>query len=318
MQPVLALDLDETSLEAYKQNFPVGNAMCCSIEEVLDSPLGSIASAAEGKLVESVGSVEILLGGPPCQGHSDLNNHSRRADPKNRLYERMARFAELVKPTHIIVENVPSAIHDKGKVVQTTRKHLESLGYAVDEAVIEISCLGVAQRRKRHVLVASLTRELDLQNSLLGYARAERPASWAIGDLKAVGRNDRFDKAAVPSAVARNRIDYLFDRDCHDLPDSERPKCHRLKMHSYRSVYGRMYWDKPSQTMTSGFTCMGQGRFVHPKERRTITPHEAARLQFIPDFFKLDSVTSRTALAQVIANSVPPKLTYVLALELLR
>ena len=62
---------------------------------------------------------------------------------------------------------------------------------------------------------------------------------------------------------------------------------------------------------------MGQGRYVHPDEARTITPHEAARLQFIPDFFDFGE-TRRTALAELIGNGVPPKLTYVLALELLR
>jgi len=63
---------------------------------------------------------------------------------------------------------------------------------------------------------------------------------------------------------------------------------------------------------------MGQGRYVHPSQRRTITPHEAARLQCIPDFFRFGSVLSRTALAEMIGNAVPPKLAYVLGVELLR
>jgi DNA (cytosine-5)-methyltransferase 1 len=79
-----------------------------------------------------------------------------------------------------------------------------------------------------------------------------------------------------------------------------------------------MHWDEPSQTITSGFSSMGQGRYVHAKERRTLTPHEAARLQSIPDFFQFDYAIGRTALAEMIANAVPTKLTYVLALELLR
>ncbi len=104
----------------------------------------------------------------------------------------------------------------------------------------------------------------------------------------------------------------------HDLPDRLHPACHRLKEHSYHSVYGRLFWDKPAQTITSGFGCMGQGRYVHPKEPRTITPHEAARLQFIPDFFQFGSDVPRTVLAEMIANAVPLKLTYCLPLELLR
>jgi DNA (cytosine-5)-methyltransferase 1 len=63
---------------------------------------------------------------------------------------------------------------------------------------------------------------------------------------------------------------------------------------------------------------MGQGRYVHPRLKRTLTPHEAARLQFIPDFFAFPEDMKRTALAQMIGNAVPAKLTYVMALELLR
>ena len=51
---------------------------------------------------------------------------------------------------------------------------------------------------------------------------------------------------------------------------------------------------------------MGQGRFVHPTRSRMITPHEAARLQGIPDFFSFDAVSRRTMLHRLIGNAVPP------------
>jgi DNA (cytosine-5)-methyltransferase 1 len=65
---------------------------------------------------------------------------------------------------------------------------------------------------------------------------------------------------------------------------------------------------------------MGRGRFVHPEERRTLTPREAARIQFIPDFFDFSAAatSSRRELVEMIGNAVPPKLAYVFALELLR
>lgn len=56
---------------------------------------------------------------------------------------------------------------------------------------------------------------------------------------------------------------------------------------------------------------MGQGRFVHPKRRRTLTPHEAARIQGFPDFFSFESVQSRTELHEIIGNAVPPILATV-------
>jgi hypothetical protein len=61
--------------------------------KLLEAPLGRAASRVERALVGSLGPIDLLIGGPPCQGHSDLNNRTRRSDPKNRLYDRMARFA---------------------------------------------------------------------------------------------------------------------------------------------------------------------------------------------------------------------------------
>ena len=82
-------------------------------------------------------------------------------------------------------------------------------------------------------------------------------------------------------------------------------------------MYGRMFWDKPAQTLTSGFGSMGQGRYVHPKKRRLITPHEAARLQGIPDFFDFGSVSTLSALREMIANAVPPQFTATLVNRLI-
>lgn len=318
MEPVVALDVDVHALGVYKNNFPEVSALPYPVERHLDGELGMIATDAEKAFVASLGAVDILIGGPPCQGHSNLNNYTRRDDPKNRLYARMARFAELVHPRSIIIENVPSVLHDHGRVVDHTLAMLIRLGYKVDHGVAEVSSIGVAQKRRRHVVMASLDISPSLQHTLALYSRGIRTVKWAIGDLASTSGRSAFDLPSQPNRRNQQRIDWLFKNDRHDLPDRFRPDCHRLKEHSYRSVYGRMHWDKPSQTITSGFSSMGQGRYVHPGQPRTITPHEAARLQFVPDFFTFRPETPRTALSEMIGNAVPAKLSYVLALELVR
>ena len=100
---------------------------------------------------------------------------------------------------------------------------------------------------------------------------------------------------------------WLIENDRYNLPNQMRPKCHHDD-HTYLSMYGRLDWDEPAQTITTGFGSMGQGRYVHPSRPRTITPHEAARLQTFPDFFDFGEDTTRKTWAHVIGNAVPPLL----------
>lgn len=317
-RPVLAVDTSPVALEVYKKNFPTASVQLKDIRRLLRARLRAPLSNAERALKKMAGRIDIALAGPPCQGHSDLNNHTRRRDPKNSLYYRVARFAAIVRPTHLVIENVPAVLLDHGRVIRRTKRALEQLGYRVDDTVVRLADLGVPQTRRRHVMVASLRRKVSLENIVRRYRRRPRCVRWAIGDL--VGKNgvSIMNRAAKPTRTTERRMNYLFDHKLYDLPNTRRPPCHRSKAHTYLSVYGRLRWRRPSQTVTSGFTCMGQGRFVHPGERRTLTPREAARLQFIPDFFSFDEGRGVTAVAEMIGNAVPPKLTYVLALELLR
>jgi len=318
MVPVMALDSNQTALDVYEKNFPGVWAVGAAVETILDGALGSSASSAERALVARVGQVDVLVGGPPCQGHSNLNNHTRRKDPKNKLYDRMARFAELVRPKHVIIENVSAVLHDEGKVVARTIEHLTALDYEIDDDVIQAADLGVPQRRRRHFVVASHERVPDIVATVAAYKRGPRTVTWAIGDLSHIVGNGTFETTGKTSETNQKRIAHLFDNELYELPDDERPDCHRLEEHSYKSVYGRLRPHEPAQTITSGFVSMGQGRYVHPTKRRTITAHEAARLQFIPDFFDFRGVSKRTALAEMIGNGVPSKLPYVLGVELLR
>jgi DNA (cytosine-5)-methyltransferase 1 len=317
LQPVVANDIDSDILEIYARNMPGTDVVAAPIETLLDGAVGSKLTSTERNFIKRVGEVDLVVGGPPCQGNSDFNNHTRNNDPKNELYLRMARFCEVFRPRHVIIENVPGVERDKGRVAQRTWDALRSLGYSVDSGIIDASTLGVAQRRKRSITIASLKIEPNIQAAVDDLRVDPRPLSWAISDLSRIKSGALIDQAPNPNDLSRKRIDYLFDNNLYELPDSERPDCHRLKSHSYVSVYGRLHWDRPAPTITTGFGVMGRGRYVHPGERRTITPHEAARIQFFPDFFDFGE-GPRTLIHKVIGNAVPSKLGYALALHLLR
>lgn len=316
--PILAIDVDSEAADTYRANFPTAEVLPVGIDSILDSELGARLSNSERELKKRLGRVDLLLGGPPCQGHSNLNNHTRRGDVRNSLFLKMARFAEVVEPEHIIVENVRDIARDRSAVAARTQIHLDKLGYDTSATVLSTDKFGVPQRRQRYVLIASKSYHDDISQSLVRYETSQRTFGWACADLSSRNGRDTFNTPSTSNLQNVERMTFLFDNNCYDLPNALRPKCHREdESHSYKSVYGRLHWDRPSQTITTGFGCMGQGRFVHPLEKRTLTPHEAARLQFIPDFFKFPE-GGRSTLSRLIGNAVPPKLAYIVALELLR
>jgi DNA (cytosine-5)-methyltransferase 1 len=251
----------------------------------------------------------VLVAGPPCQGHSNLNNHTRRDDPKNQLYLRVARAAELLRPGVVLIENVPSVRHDKSHVVRRTAEWLHAIGYRIADQVVRRDQLGIPQRRQRHVLLAVQETLLIDPAAVLAEVVESGPGRdlrWAIGDLAGVVGGSGIDQPPTASKTNLERMQWLLDKDRYDLPNERRPKCHQGD-HSYVSMYGRLSWDKPAQTLTSGFGSIGQGRYMHPDLTRALTPHEAARFQGFPDYFEFAPLPTRASLATMIANAVPPE-----------
>jgi DNA (cytosine-5)-methyltransferase 1 len=141
-----------------------------------------------------------------------------------------------------------------------------------------------------------------------------------LGDLVAAEPDGFMTELPELSVENRRRIDFLHDQDLYDLPDEHRNKKARESGTTYRSVYGRMYWDKPAQTITTGFLTPGRGRYVHPIARRTLLPLEAARLQGFPDdyvFNAFGETPNRTALAKWIGDAVPAPLGFAAAISAL-
>ena len=211
-----------------------------------------------------------------------------------------------------------TVVHGKDGSLQHTIDVLHKLGYSVDAGVVDASELGVPQVRRRHVLVASLVKHPKVADVLARH-RVNRPRTvrWAIEDLAREQRDGIFTKPSRQSDKNRRRMEFLFAKRLVNLPDRLRPSCHRDEDHTYKSMYGRLSYDLPAVTITGGFGSPGQGRFIHPTQRRTLTPHEAARLQFFPDWFTFSEVETRTALAEMIGNAVPMKLSYAFCIELL-
>ena len=308
-----AADFEARAIEVYRANFPEAHAELADLAQIFSRDVDAVdCTERELELVSRVGKLDVLVGGPPCQGHSDLNNFSRRHDPKNDLYLVMARAAKVLNPRYVVIENVPGAKHDRGGVFAETIDALVRQGYKISYDTVDVRDIGVPQSRKRLVLIASRDGHADVGNIVSIYRTQPRDLAWAIRDLEKRATDSIMDEPSKPSRDNKSRIDYLFENDLYDLPNEERPPCHRKGNHSYKSIYGRLNWKDSAQTITSGFYSMCMGRYVHPSQRRTLTAREAARIQFFPDYFSFDAAEKRTSLAQIIGNAVPPKLSFIL------
>ncbi len=317
--PLLAIDKDPNAIAVYNDNFKPAKFYSNDITRLIDGMIGEDETANERLLRDHyLNNItpKLVLAGPPCQGYSSLNNFHRQSDKRNVLYERVARFVELFSPSNVIIENVPTVIHSTDNVVIRTTKLMESKGYFVDSAVVNLSCLGVPQIRKRHVVVASKERSISIKSAVeKHHVEKKRTFEWAASDLSNDSPDGLLSTSSKHSEDNKRRIQYLHLHNLYDLPNDQRPVCHHRK-HGYKSMYGRIKADQPAQTITRGFTSPGQGRYIHPTQTRTITPHEAARLQFIPDYFDFSAVKKRHSLALMIGNAAPMKLSYVFCIEL--
>ena len=319
IQPLLAADIDSDALEIYQRNFKPRKVRNESVANLVDfkvttrngkSGFAYAPEATDSDLDLLKGQVDLLLAGPPCQGHSTLNNHSRFDDPRNGLYLTIPAVASVIKPKYIVIENVPTVTRDKSGVVNSAIRLLEESGYCVSSGVLSASDLGWPQTRKRFFIVASkVSNPLDI--SLIAEEMRRKPLSieWAIGDLiDQVDTENYMTQLPQMSHDNIKRVNWLFDENEYNLANSQRPDCHKDGT-TYTSVYGRMYWDKPAPTLTTGFLSPGRGRYVHPLRRRVLTPLEAARIQGFPDWFQFKYLNgthaTRTSLSKWIGDAVP-------------
>jgi len=223
------------------------------------------------------------------------------------------RFADALDPETIWFENVPGIV--RSEAANSLRKGLSVLGYNFDEPLrLSATDLGVPQKRIRSIFVASKSTEiLGRVDSLRSNLTGENPPTvrMAFSGLEPIGPGEGC--MTDPLHRGRNHAARTMERlraipkdggSRSALPTELQLACHRkLPANSFPDVYGRMSWDSPAPTLTTGCTDVTRGRFAHPEEDRAITLREAARLQTFPDTYRFNG--SRTEIARLIGNAVP-------------
>jgi len=319
----IACDISKDSLDVYNANFSPDillhenaanlvrrNGLGANPENFLDN-LDKLELSPE--ICDHKGKIDVFVAGPPCEGNSHLNNKTRRIDARNNHYVTAVMIAVKLMAEIIIVENVQTVKNAKQNVVEQSKKILKTAGYTTEniEYTLKAEEFNVAQKRVRHFLIAVKSKPDNNFIELSGLTGAQINTIDAIEDLVDRPPTNVMDLFSELSEENKKRIDFLFQNDLYDLPDSERPFCHREKEHTYPSVYGRLFPDQPAFTITTGFQSPGRGRYIHPTVPRGLTPREGARIQSFPDYFKWRTPlcrTSKRSITRLIGDAVPPNL----------
>ncbi len=324
-----AVDIDEAALDRHAANFGTDCLIRGSASLIVDSvihgrgPDAHLAyppAVSDARIAGLVGEVDAVLAGPPCQGHSNLNNHTRRDDPRNELYLVVPAAAIALEAPIVIIENVPEVTAARSDVVRTALAVLDKAGYSTTSGVVRATDLGWPQTRRRFFIVATMGWDpVPLADIVAEYGSKAPGVGALLGDLLDRPADSFMDE--MPELTERNaeRIRLLFEEDLFDLPNHARPDCHKNGT-TYGATYGRMKWDAPAPTITTGFATPGRGRFIHPLRPRVLSPREAARIQGFPDWFSFGNPAApptRSQLTKWIGNAVPSPLGFVAGISAL-
>jgi len=256
---------------------------------------------------EYVGRVDLLVGGPPCQGFSQLGK-GLADDPRNRLWREFMNAVAVVRPRAFLMENVPPLL--RAEEGRATLEVAASLGYDVTSGVLNANEYGVPQLRRRAFVFGTLVGEATLPQPTR--SEAPRTVRWAIDDLPLEPDEKNWHLGRNPRPVSLERYKVVPEGgnrfDLQKARPDITPRCWLEKPTGSTDVFGRLSWDKPALTIRTEFFKPEKGRYLHPQAHRPITHREAARLQTFPDDFEFCG--SKIEVAKQIGNAVPPVLAY--------
>lgn len=318
----VALDMNETALQTFGANMPEAKTVCGDItDEAVKRRV--IALSREEK-------VNMIIGGPPCQGFSLKGKKMGLEDPRNFLFREYLNIVSSLQPEVFVIENVKALLStSSGWFRRQIEREIVKLGYHVTAGVLTASDFGVPQVRQRAIFICSRDRKISLPIRTSEKATTVRDA---ISDLAYLNSGEG---AAVSPYQAEPSCEYqrlmrdgsgelhnhkasnhaaIAVRKLSMIPPECGKECLPAKMlgkQKFSGTWGRLKWDLPSPTIDTRFDAASNGTNNHPCLNRAITPREAARIQSFPDRFVF--VGSKVAIRQQIGNAVPPLMAKAIA-----
>ena len=289
------------------------------------------------QILDEYSGVDIIVGGPPCQGFSTANRHQKETDdPRNKLFFEYIRFVQQIHPKIIMIENVRGLLtRDDGYAIDRIKEILGAEGYNITYRVLDASEYGVPQNRKRAIIIGV---RRDFKDVFFNFDKLIKQAKTtvgdAIGELYIFEQNpDREKTITSPPDTPlrkflRNKDNTITDQDIvypaqkvqdrikhvpqggnwQDVPEDLWPN-NRKNRHS--SAYKRLDPNNQSCTIDTG---NAHSNYFHPIYNRIPTIRESARLQSFPDSFVFQG--TRGSKYRQVGNAVPPLLAKTIAEEI--
>ena len=325
---LVANEIEKDISIAYKLNHPNVEMLNCDINNLTEKIL---EKALKGQ------KIDIVVGGPPCQSYSTLGK--RQMDERANLFMQYKRVLMILQPKAFVFENVVGILSmDKGKLFKQIKSEFEELGYTLQYDVLDAVNFGVPQHRERVILVGfkgsnnfiyptpthgeGLKPYVTLKDAIGDLPKlesGEKKTTYAEGvmneflEFVRTDTNDYVEEHSSPKNGEHlvKIMKVLKDgQSKNDLPEDIRPKS------GYGNTYAKLWWNKPSTTITRNFACPSSSRCIHPRDSRAMSIREGARLQSFPDNYKFYGSDSMKRLE--IGNAVPPLLSMAIAKQMLK
>ena len=318
----VAVDFNENALKTFKYNMPDSEILLGDITD----------SAVKTELIKKSKKHEVnmIIGGPPCQGFSLKGKKLGLSDPRNYLFREYLSIVETLLPEVFIIENVKALLSTSaGWFKNQILERITQLGYFVDYGVLTASDFGVPQTRERTVFICCKSKKISLPKATISKVVTVRDA---ISDLAYLNSGEgEFEQAYTTDANSdyqkkmRNNSKKLYNHKASNHAqiaikklEMIPPECGKehlpkelLGNQKFSGTWGRLKWDLPSPTIDTRFDACSNGTNNHPFLNRAITPREAARLQSFDDSFVF--LGTKVAIRQQIGNAVPPLLAKAIA-----
>lgn len=321
-QTTVALDFDAQAADTFKKNMPYAEVV---VGDITDSTVKErIVSLAQQT------GVNMIVGGPPCQGYSMKGKKLGLEDPRNFLFREYLSLVEKLQPEVFVIENVKGLLLSangwfKAQIIEA----IEGLGYTVRFGILNAADFGVPQSRERAIFICSKHREIPLPAPTLERRTTVRDA---ISDLAYLESNEgdfeqeyTTDAQSDYQAMMRTGSTKLYNHKASNhkqvaidklklIPPEQGKECLPEEMHGkqkFKTTWGRLKWDEVSPTIDTRFDASSNGTNNHPFLNRAITPREAARIQSFDDRFVFYG--SKVYVRKQVGNAVPPLLAKAIA-----